>query len=46
MGSTFYIYTINLKTDRTGRKIFAMCKLANDIKVSMKQISVEKVNVY
>lgn len=24
MGSTFYIYTINLKPDRIGRKLFVM----------------------
>lgn len=24
MGSTFYIYTINLKTDMIGRKLFVM----------------------
>lgn len=48
MGSTFYIYTINLKTDTIGRKWFAMCKLVNEIniKASMKQMSAEKVNVY
>lgn len=48
MGSTFYIYTINLKPDMIGRKLFVMCKLLNKINInaSMKQMSVEKVNVY
>lgn len=41
MGSTFYIYTINLKTNTIQRKLFVM-QLVTEIKSSMKQTSVEK----
>lgn len=48
MGSTFYIYTINLKPDMIGRKLLAKRKVVNEIniKASIKQMFVEKVNVY